>query len=109
MRPAHAILGSTLHSHRDQVEDRSPPRRRNDSRQQQELAQDEHKERELVAHSSAASESLPPQEIAQDPKNKELGKSSQALRIQDFDLVKTLGTGMDRRVLPTGLDADSPP
>jgi len=36
---------------------------------------------------------LPPDEVQLDPRNKELGRSSRALGVKDFDLVKTLGTG----------------
>ena len=36
---------------------------------------------------------LPPEEDAEHPKNKKLGASSQQLRIEDFELMKTLGTG----------------
>ena len=73
------------------------------------MEQEERKERESVAQSNDAV--LPPQEIAQDPKNKELGKSSDALRIQDFDLVKTLGTGTPLAILSLGTKANeqSPP
>lgn len=36
---------------------------------------------------------LPPDQIAQSPRNKELATSSRNIRIQDFELIKTLGTG----------------
>lgn len=36
---------------------------------------------------------LPPDQIATSPRNKELATSSKNLRIQDFELIKTLGTG----------------
>ena len=39
-------------------------------------------------------ESVPVEQIAQDPQHKQLGFSSQQLRVEDFDLMKTLGTGM---------------
>ena len=39
-------------------------------------------------------EPLPPEQIAQDPQNKQLGFSAQQLRVEDFELMKTLGTGM---------------
>ena len=39
-------------------------------------------------------ESVPAEQIAQDPQHKQLGFSSQQLKIEDFDLMKTLGTGM---------------
>lgn len=43
---------------------------------------------------AAGHETLPPEQIAQDAWNKQLGCSSQQLRIEDFELMKTLGTGM---------------
>jgi protein kinase A len=36
---------------------------------------------------------LPPEEIEKDPRNKQLGRSSRGLRVTDFELVRTLGTG----------------
>ena len=36
---------------------------------------------------------LPPEQIQQDPRNKALGGSSRGLSCDDFELVKTLGTG----------------
>ncbi|KAL8666049.1 MAG: hypothetical protein Q9202_001786 [Teloschistes flavicans] len=41
---------------------------------------------------------LPPDQIATSPRNKELATSSKNLRIQDFELIKTLGTGTFARV-----------
>jgi hypothetical protein len=43
---------------------------------------------------AAGQEPLPPEQIAQDPQNKQLGVSAQQLRVDDFELMKTLGTGM---------------
>lgn len=40
---------------------------------------------------------LSPRLIAEDPKNKKLGMSSKHLRLQDFELLKTLGTGTSYR------------
>lgn len=94
MRPAHAMLGSNDHGHDehsgDEPQSRSP--KGAEDRPQQAREQEERKERESVAQSNTT-EPLAPKEIAQDPQRKDLGKSSGALRIQDFDLVKTLGTG----------------
>ena len=50
-------------------------------------------EKQFVAHFSEQHEPLPPEEVCQAPRNKELGRSSRALTIQDFELVRTLGTG----------------
>ena len=92
MRPAHAILGSNLTGHHgDRHRNDAEPPKTNDGPKQEEMGAEESKERESVAQSSA--EVLPPQKIAQDPEKKDMGQSSSVLRIQDFELVKTLGTG----------------
>ena len=49
---------------------------------------------EFVAHYEDDGRILSPRQIAQDPRHKTLGGSSSGLRIEDFDLIKTLGTGM---------------
>ena len=51
-------------------------------------------EKQFIAHYSDQQHSLEPDEIAQDPRNKELGASSKGLSVRDFELVRTLGTGM---------------
>ena len=58
-------------------------------------------EKQFVAQFSDQQGVLPPDEIQQDPRNKELGGSSKGLTVRDFELVRTLGTG----AYPT---ADSP-
>lgn len=50
-------------------------------------------ERQFVAHFSQEQHVLPPDEIQQNPRNKELGASSRTLSVRDFELVRTLGTG----------------
>ena len=50
-------------------------------------------EKQFIAHFSEQQRPLPPDEIAQDPRNKELGRSSRSLSVHDFELVRTLGTG----------------
>jgi protein kinase A len=50
-------------------------------------------EKQFVAHFSEQHEPLPPEEVSQAPRNKELGRSSRALTVHDFELVRTLGTG----------------
>ncbi|ESZ98360.1 cAMP-dependent protein kinase catalytic subunit [Sclerotinia borealis F-4128] len=55
-------------------------------------------ERQFVAHFSQEQHILPPEEIQQNPRNKELGASSRSLSVRDFELVRTLGTGTFARV-----------
>ena len=50
-------------------------------------------EKDFVAHFAEQTQTLPPEEIAKDPRNKELGHSSRCLSVKDFELVRTLGTG----------------
>jgi hypothetical protein len=50
---------------------------------------------------AAGQETIPAEEIAQEPRDKQLGFSSQQLRVEDFELMKTLGTGtLDPRAQP---------
>jgi protein kinase A len=51
-------------------------------------------EKQFVAQYSGELAVLPPDEIQQDPRNKELGGSSKGLSVRDFELVRTLGTGV---------------
>lgn len=50
-------------------------------------------EKAFVAQFDNDPRPLSPKLIAEDPKNKKLGMSSKNLRLQDFELLKTLGTG----------------
>jgi protein kinase A len=50
-------------------------------------------EKDFVAHFSDQQHVLPPEEVLQDPRNKDLGHSSKSLSVRDFELVRTLGTG----------------
>ena len=50
-------------------------------------------QRQFVAQYEEYGRTVSPSAIAQDPKNKELGGSSSQLRLADFVLLKTLGTG----------------
>ncbi|KAL8940709.1 MAG: hypothetical protein Q9211_002148 [Gyalolechia sp. 1 TL-2023] len=55
-------------------------------------------EKQFIAEFYANSRPLPPDEIADSPRNKELATSSRQIRIQDFELIKTIGTGTFARV-----------
>ena len=54
-------------------------------------------EKAFIAQFDNDTRPLSPRLIAEDPKNKKLGMSSKSLRLQDFELLKTLGTGMSYR------------
>ena len=51
------------------------------------------KEKQFIAQFAEQQHPLPPEEVQQDPRNKELGRSSKGLSVEDFELVRTLGTG----------------
>jgi len=59
-----------------------------------EMAATTQQDKDFVAHFSEQQHTLPPDEILQDPRNKDLGRSSKGLGVRDFKLVRTLGTGM---------------
>lgn len=63
--------------------------------QQQNVNVEAEKRRELevVARFDDDKKVLSPKEIAERPKNKELGASSSKLELEDFEMIKTLGTG----------------
>lgn len=54
-------------------------------------------EKAFIAQFDNDPRSLSPRLIAEDPKNKKLGMSSKTLRLQDFELLKTVGTGISYR------------
>lgn len=56
------------------------------------------REKAFIAEFEDCKRPLSPLHIAEDPRNKKLGASSKQLCLQDFDLVKTLGTGTFARV-----------
>ena len=80
-----------------------------DEQQQQQQRDDEHKdlehdgnqaqdirkaqEQQSLASQHSKEETLSPDEIAEAPTKKKIGQSSKLLRIEDFNLLKTLGTG----------------
>jgi hypothetical protein len=51
------------------------------------------------ADAAKAKEVLPPEDVSKDPEHKQLGHSSRHLKVTDFELMRTLGTGMDIDVL----------
>lgn len=58
----------------------------------------QHEKDLVLKHAGAANskEVMPPDEISKDPEKKQLGYSSRHLKISDFELMRTLGTGMER-------------
>ncbi|EHY56906.1 cAMP-dependent protein kinase catalytic subunit 3 [Exophiala dermatitidis] len=60
----------------------------------------QHEKDLVLKHAGAANskEVMPPDEISKDPEKKQLGYSSRHLKISDFELMRTLGTGTFARV-----------
>ena len=56
--------------------------------------EEEQREKQFIAHYEDTKEPLSPGHIAEESRNKRLGKSSRQLQLKDFELLKTLGTGM---------------
>lgn len=59
------------------------------------------KEKDFIIDFERHPEPLSPDHIAEDPKHKKLGHSSHQLKIEDFQLIKTLGTGESRPIGPS--------
>lgn len=53
------------------------------------------KEKHFIAGFTELTRPLSPHQIAKDPRNKELGVTSRQLTLKDFELLKTIGTGLD--------------
>jgi len=51
------------------------------------------KEKDFIACFECNGPSLTPSQIAENPRSKEVGVASKQLRLADFDLIKTIGTG----------------
>jgi hypothetical protein len=62
----------------------------------------QHEKEAILKHAEAVQnkEVLPHDQIAADPVNKKLGTSSQHLKVEDFELMRTLGTGMISGLVP---------
>ena len=51
------------------------------------------KEKDFIACYECSGPTLTPDQIADNPRNKEVGCASKQLRVGDFELIKTIGTG----------------
>ena len=52
------------------------------------------KEKRFIADFNENTRPLPPEQITEDPRHKQLGTPSRHLQLKDFDLLKTIGTGL---------------
>ncbi|KAH7390264.1 camp-dependent protein kinase A [Cadophora sp. MPI-SDFR-AT-0126] len=81
----HEIASGILHHHK--------------SRSDEPCSEEKHQEeKDFVAHFAEQHDILAPEEVQQDPRNKDLGRSSRGLNVHDFNLIRTLGTGTFARV-----------
>lgn len=63
------------------------------------------KEKRFIANFKDSNGSpLPVEKIAEDPKHKQLGHPSRHLQLKDFDLLKTIGTGLQLSPQNHGLE-----
>ncbi|KAH9881141.1 hypothetical protein J1614_001636 [Plenodomus biglobosus] len=90
-------IHSLLHHHRDKKEPQQhsgPLHDRTDSA----MERPREEEKQTLAQWEARKRTLSPDEIDVDPDQKVVGHSSKVLREEDFELIKTLGTGTFARV-----------
>lgn len=55
--------------------------------------EEKQKEKDFIACFECNGPPLTPSQIAENPRNKEVGVASKQLRVGDFELIKTIGTG----------------
>lgn len=60
----------------------------------EEVEKQKQQDRELVVDATSKDDQpMPPSEIVKDPAEKAVGRMSRGLRLNDFELIRTLGTG----------------
>ncbi|KAJ9666166.1 cytochrome c oxidase subunit 1 [Coniosporium apollinis] len=98
----HRILPKSLRNghHEDQNNDASPPQQNYSETKNENPSTVKHRESEkhAIAHWEDQKRPLSPSQITIDPSKKPVGHSNKHLRCQDFELLKTLGTGTFARV-----------
>ncbi|KAK5153774.1 hypothetical protein LTR04_006170 [Oleoguttula sp. CCFEE 6159] len=92
----HRITSHLHHKH----DDEPPPPKRNayPGESEEEVMARREEEKQLIADWEDEKRPLEPDQIAIDPAKKIVGHSSKHLRCEDFELIKTLGTGTFARV-----------
>lgn len=93
----HHILPKSLRNghHEDQNNDASPPQQNYSETKNENPSTVKRRESEkhAIAHWEDQKRPLSPSQITIDPSKKPVGHSNKHLRCQDFELLKTLGTG----------------
>lgn len=84
-----AAVHKLLHPHRSREEAKEAEKERRES-QNDRVREDE---KHTLAHWAHSKKPLEPSQIEGDPSHKVVGHSSHVLRKDDFELIKTLGTG----------------
>jgi protein kinase A len=93
---AAAAVKNLLHHHRSREQD-SPDAQSTHERQDSAMDRARDEEKHKIALWEEQKHPLEPGKIDQDPEQKMVGHSSSVLRQEDFELIKTLGTGASLR------------
>src|SRR5271170_5550011 len=92
--PPDHLRASSVQGHRQLLN--PPPISSPRSASQPQPTRQEEKTAVTASYAVAVGREISPAErIGQDPRHKRLGLSSQKLRVEDFELMKTLGTGKE--------------
>jgi protein kinase A len=101
---AAAAVKNALHLHRSRDHDKDDQSSHERQDSAMERARDD--EKHTIAQWGEQKPPLDPGMVDADPDRKMVGHSSSVLRQEDFELIKTLGTGAQRRHAVWELDAD---
>ena len=93
---AAAAVKNLLHHHRSREND-APDDHSAHERQDSAMDRAREDEKHTIAQWSEQKRPMEPGQIDADPDRKMVGHSSSVLRQDDFELIKTLGTGAQRR------------
>jgi protein kinase A len=102
---AAAAVKNLLHHHRSREQD-APGSQSTHERQDSAMDRARDEEKHNIALWENQKHPLEPGKIEQDPEQKMVGHSSNVLRQDDFELIKTLGTGAPARSKPQEPSAD---
>lgn len=105
-----AAVHKLFHHHHDSSPREPSPTPKQDPEQQAAIEREREDEKRMLAQWADRDQPLSPSEIMRDEDDKMVGHSSRALRQEDFELIKTLGTGRVRAIgLARNTSADAHP
>jgi serine/threonine protein kinase len=93
-----AAVQKLFHHHHDSSPREPSPSPKQDPQEQAAIEREREDEKRMLAQWADRDEPLSPSEIMRNEEEKMVGHSSRALRQEDFELIKTLGTGTFARV-----------